>query len=605
MTKFSVLCVDDDPGLLEITKRFLELSGSFEITTMADAGAALAALKVHSYDAIVSDYQMPAMDGIEFLKNVRKDHDGIPFILFTGRGREDIVVEALNNGADSYIQKGGNPKAQFTELKHKILSHVARRQAQTALRESEKKYRQVVDNAHEGIFVLQDQQFSFYNPRFVEMITACGFSEREFFQHSIFTFIHPEDRQCMSERYTRRIEHGESFSRYPFRFVNTTGEIFWWEIYAVVIDWDGRPATLNFARNINDNYTLQEKLSETEYRYKELFELLPKTVLEMNAQFAVTFINRVGEKKFGYHNNELDGNLSLTDLILPADRVRIQNLLSTAGTGKQLFEHETIALTREGATFPMKIYLSSVTRKKTITGFLAVCVDISEFKEAAKIQSYTNKKLSLMGNISCHDLRNKLVVLSGYLEIAKRKTTDPETLGYLQKSGDVADTIRTQTVFIEQYMKIGSCAPVWQNIEDIVNRIRPTLTEGVEDLRISVDLAGLEVYADLLLEKVLYNLFDNSLRHGEHVTEIRIYFIKSDRDLDLVYEDNGIGIPDPEKAQIFSCGYGKNTGLGLFVIEEILSSGGISITETGEQGHGARFVMHIPEKQFRFNSLCR
>lgn len=600
MTKVSVLYVDDDPGLLEITKSFLEESGSFEVTTLPDARTALNVLKSSAYDAIVSDYQMPEMDGIEFLKHVRKDFDGVPFILFTGKGREEIVVEALDNGADSYIQKGGNPAAQFAELMHKIASNVARRQTERALRESERKYRQVVDNAHEGIFVLQDQQFIFYNPRFVDMVSACGFSEQEFFRHSVFTFIHPDDRPFMMDRYDRRIRLGESFARYPFRFVNPSGESYWWELYAVVIDWDGHPATLNFARNINDNYTLREKLSETESRYKELFELLPKTVLEMNERFAVTFINRVGTGKFGYRNGDLDGNITLTDLILPADRLRMQNLLATAATGRSSFEQETIAVARDGTSFPMKVYLSPVTRNENITGFLAVCVDISEFKEAERLLSYTNKKLGLMGNISCHDLRNKLTALRGYLEITRRKTSEQAVLQFLQKCRDVTDTIWTQTVFIEQYMKIGSCAPVWQDIGDIVQRIRPTLTEGGENLRIRVDLQGLEIYADLLLEKVLYNLFDNSLRHGDHVTEIRIYCTAAGPDHDLVFEDNGIGIPEAEKTRIFTCGYGRNTGLGLFVIEEILASSGITITETGEPGKGARFVMHIPEKQIRF-----
>lgn len=600
MTKISVLYVDDDPGLLEITRHFLEESGLFDVTTLPDARAALGLLNTRPFDAIVSDYQMPDMDGIEFLKHVRRDFDGTPFILFTGKGREEIVVEALNSGADSYIQKGGNPAAQFAELTHKIASNVARRQTENALRESERKYRQVVENAHEGIFVLQDRKFAFYNPRFVDMIAACGFSEQEFFRHDVFTFIHPDDRPLMMERYDQRIGQGRSFARYPFRFVTPAGGVYWWELYAIVIDWDGRAATLNFIRNINDDYTLREKLSDTELRYKELFELLPKTVLEMNAEFGIIFINRVGEGKFGYHNGELDGNVTLTDLILPADRVRVQNLLATAGTATSPFEQETIALARNGTTFPMKIYLSPVTRNGGVTGFLAVCVDISEFKEATEILAYTNKKLSLMGHISCHDLRNKLTALRGYLEITRRKTDEEAILQFLQKCRNVTDTIWVQTVFIEQYMKIGSCAPVWQDVGDIIRRIRPMLTDGGENLRISADLCGLELFTDLLLEKVLYNLFDNSLRHGEHVTEIRIYSTPSGPDLDLVFEDNGIGIPDAEKTRIFSCGYGKNTGLGLFVIEEILTSSGISIAETGEQGRGARFVMHIPEKQFRF-----
>ena len=79
------------------------------------------------YDAIISDYQMPEKDGIQFLTLIRRSGKDIPFILFTGRGREDVVIQAINNGADFYIQKGGDPRSQFAELTHKLKIAVDRR----------------------------------------------------------------------------------------------------------------------------------------------------------------------------------------------------------------------------------------------------------------------------------------------------------------------------------------------------------------------------------------------------------------------------------------------------------------------------------------------
>ena len=117
---YTVLYVDDEPTLLEIGKHFLELGGQFTVDTIDSAPGALALLDAKTYDAIVSDYQMPGMDGIEFLKKVRSAGNTIPFILFTGRGREEIVIQALNEGADFYLQKGGDPRSQFAELTHKV-----------------------------------------------------------------------------------------------------------------------------------------------------------------------------------------------------------------------------------------------------------------------------------------------------------------------------------------------------------------------------------------------------------------------------------------------------------------------------------------------------
>ncbi|MEI6294006.1 MAG: response regulator, partial [Methanomicrobiales archaeon] len=115
-----VLYVDDEQDLLDISKLFLEESGNFSVTTIDSAPAAISLLSREKFDAIISDYQMPEMDGIQFLIEVRAKFGKIPFILFTGKGREEIVIQAINNGADFYLQKGGDPTAQFVELAHKV-----------------------------------------------------------------------------------------------------------------------------------------------------------------------------------------------------------------------------------------------------------------------------------------------------------------------------------------------------------------------------------------------------------------------------------------------------------------------------------------------------
>ena len=104
---YTVLYVDDEPQLLDLGKLFLERTTEFHVEIASSAKDALASPAIQSYDAIVSDYQMPDMDGIAFLKAVRERFGDVPFILFTGRGREDVVIDAINNGADFYLQKGG------------------------------------------------------------------------------------------------------------------------------------------------------------------------------------------------------------------------------------------------------------------------------------------------------------------------------------------------------------------------------------------------------------------------------------------------------------------------------------------------------------------
>ncbi len=130
---YSILYVDDEPDLLEIGKIFLERSGTFHVDTMESAILALERIRNSSYDAIISDYQMPQMDGIAFLKEIRHEYPDLPFIIFTGKGREEVVIAALNNGADHYLQKGGEPTAQFAELAHNLNLSIERRRSKETI----------------------------------------------------------------------------------------------------------------------------------------------------------------------------------------------------------------------------------------------------------------------------------------------------------------------------------------------------------------------------------------------------------------------------------------------------------------------------------------
>jgi PAS domain S-box-containing protein len=132
----SVLLVEDDRNLLVITREYLEKKGTISVHTVISAGEALELLGTRNYDVIISDYQMPDMNGIELLKHLRASGNGIPFIIFTGRSREQVVIEALNNGADFFLQKGDEPKVQFAELENMIIQATARKRAETSLRES-------------------------------------------------------------------------------------------------------------------------------------------------------------------------------------------------------------------------------------------------------------------------------------------------------------------------------------------------------------------------------------------------------------------------------------------------------------------------------------
>ena len=126
-----ILLVDDEVGTQEQAKYFLEnQNDDFEVTTLGSANDALELLDDEEFDVIVSDYRMPETDGIEFLEILREDDKDIPFIILTGKGREEVVINALNLGADRYLRKGKDPSSQYDLLSRAIRQEYKRKKTE-------------------------------------------------------------------------------------------------------------------------------------------------------------------------------------------------------------------------------------------------------------------------------------------------------------------------------------------------------------------------------------------------------------------------------------------------------------------------------------------
>jgi DNA-binding response OmpR family regulator len=122
-----VLLIDDEPEICEIAKLCLIGHGGFAVTTANSVKEARQLMAVHRFDVVVSDYQMPREDGVQLLKSLRSAGNVTPFILFTGKGREELAAEAIGSGADSYLQKGGSVDSAFGELANRIRNVVGPR----------------------------------------------------------------------------------------------------------------------------------------------------------------------------------------------------------------------------------------------------------------------------------------------------------------------------------------------------------------------------------------------------------------------------------------------------------------------------------------------
>ncbi len=224
--------------------------------------------------------------------------------------------------------------------------------------------------------------------------------------------------------------------------------------------------------------------------------------------------------------------------------------------------------------------------------------DITEQRHAEEAIAAANNKLVLLSNITRHDILNQMTGLLLHLELLDEENRDPGASAHISTMRKSLDVIREQLEFTRDYQDLGLKKPEWQDIGLVFTWAAESFSG--KNIVFSCETDHVEILADSMLGQVFYNLIDNSLRHGERVSEIRLSVKKDDPVLFLMYEDNGTGVLPEEKEKIFQKGFGKHTGLGMFLIKEILSITGITIRETGTWQQGVRFEIRIPPGKFRF-----
>jgi PAS domain S-box-containing protein len=345
----SILYVDDEPGLLDIGKIFLERSGELSVDTAISAKDAITKINMSEYDCIVSDYQMPGMDGLSFLKYIRDTWGPLPFILFTGKGREEVVIEALNNGADFYLQKGGEPKSQFAELKHKIILAAERRKVNERLKNSERRLTDIINFLPDAIFAIDLQGKVIAWNRSIEEMTGISqeqilgkgdyiysyyvFGERKPLLIDLILNDHPD-----SEKEYQSITRKED-KLITERFIQSLygGKgAFLWLIASPLYDSDGNViGAIESLRDITDRKIAEEelkaafeqlaaaeeelrqqledlagseqKIRDNERRLSEIINFLPDATFAIDQKGVVIAWNNAMEEMTGVHKTDIIG----------------------------------------------------------------------------------------------------------------------------------------------------------------------------------------------------------------------------------------------------------------------------------------------------------
>jgi PAS domain S-box-containing protein len=481
-----------------------------------------------------------------------------------------------------------------------------RKHGEEALGKSERKYRELIEYANEAILVAQDGTMKLVNARMAEL---TGYPEGELLSTPFSEFIHPDDRSSVVERYQKRLKGEDIPSRYMFRLTSKDGKIKWVEISSVAVDYEGRPATLNFLTNITERKQMEDALRESEEFNRELVENIPDMVAVYGRDRKVRYVNPAADSLLGYSENGRVGT-DILSYVIPEKRSEIGIIIeerlksgSTQSLEIEIMRNDGKRKTVITRSTPVQYHdeeavlllLTDISDRKALENQLVTRAE--ELTRLSLSLAMANKKLNLLGSLTRHDIINKLTLISGYTSQLKKRVPDPELAPYFAKQEDAVRRINEYLQFTKTYEAIGIHTPAWLNVKDMVQRGFAAIPH--DGITLESDLDGITVYADPLFEKIFPNLLENSVRHGGHVTRVRVYAREADGVLTLFWEDNGTGVPAEEKERIFERGYGKNTGLGLFLATDILYITGITIRETGETGRGARFEIAIPKGMWR------
>ncbi|MFA4849500.1 MAG: PAS domain S-box protein [Methanoregula sp.] len=421
-----------------------------------------------------------------------------------------------------------------------------------------------------------------------------GWTREEFMALNLHQLDVPVSEELINERIETLKERGEvSFDVEHYRKDGSTVPL---HVNTKITRWNDRDVIMSVATDLTTRKAAEKALQEAKETYRTLVDNIQSIVYTISPDGILTFVSPSWTKLLGHELNEVidhDFRIFVHKDDVPACEEFLKKTVETRTTQPGV---EYRIFHKNGS---IRWQISNLTPvfddQNTLTSFVGNAIDITESRNLENAFRETNHKLNLLNSITRHDVANQLTSLQGFAQIAALKKGDPVITDYLHKIITAADTITRQIEFTKAYQELGVKAPSWNPVGEVIAHI-----ESRVPVTFSGTCKGVEIFADPMLERVFFNLVDNAIRHGGRVTEITIRCEREPDGILVIVEDNGIGIPVADKEKIFNRGFGKNTGLGLFLVREILSITGITIKETGISGKGARFEINVPEGMYRF-----
>ena len=339
-----------------------------------------------------------------------------------------------------------------------------------------------------------------------------------------------------------------------------------------------------------DEISIREKNhAKNEEIFRTLIDTYPDGII-IHYKGQIYFINNKATTILGYDNSQELRGYSILNIVHPDKREMFSQKFYVSNTSYPTLEYD-VFLKKDNTEFPVEItgfYIMVDKLKIDIIIFR----DFSEDNNRSVFLKQEGKKLDILSSITRHDITNQIQILQSTLYLLSEEKISETGVILLKKAFIPCKNILESIKSTDNYQVIDNQHPNWFSVKKLAYDAihRHQITDDV----FSFSGENVEILADPMIKMVFENLVENSIRHGE--SNNKFFFITNilSKECQVIYGDCGVGIPDNEKEIIFVKGYGKNTGLGLSLIRDILSITGITIRESGKFGKGVRFEITIP-----------
>ena len=268
-------------------------------------------------------------------------------------------------------------------------------------------------------------------------------------------------------------------------------------------------------------------------------------------------------------------------------------ILSNLTHENPVFSGEYTFIAGDGRSARVIISGALLSERRVILTF----IDITTRVVAETALKNANDKLNLLSSISTDYLQRDTREILELVRQAKSQVQDSLAKVYLLKIGNMISTVSRRIELSLTYKDLGTAPPVWLSVQELLGSISLSAIKGGISVRFWAE--RLECYADPLIRDVLRHIVENSFQYAGRFDLLIVRYSENGDGIVLYIEDNGLGIPAMKKHQIFEYDSGAHSGIGLFICRQIVEVSGMTIAETGEEGRGARFEIHIPAASCR------